>query len=149
MRANSGAAIHTPCQIETKPNSSGCLRIFRNLPQRPGDGAVDEADRNVWVKELKGTWFGDANLDGVFNVDDLLLVFQHGQYDDQVPDNAGWLEGDWNGDGTFGSSDFVAAFQDGGFELGPRVAANSVPEPSAVVLILLGIGGLFGTRKRK
>ena len=34
------------------------------------DSNVNDDDRTVWVKELKFTWFGDANLDGEFNTTD-------------------------------------------------------------------------------
>jgi hypothetical protein len=32
-----------------------------------GDAGVDQQDLHIWVKDLKSTWFGDANLDGEFN----------------------------------------------------------------------------------
>ncbi|MCA9217096.1 MAG: LamG domain-containing protein, partial [Planctomycetales bacterium] len=32
-----------------------------------GDGSVNAADLTHWVNELRGTWVGDANLDGEFN----------------------------------------------------------------------------------
>lgn len=84
-----------------------------------GDTSVNAADRTVWVKDLKNTWFGDADLNGVFNSSDIVAVFMAGKYETGA--NAGWAEGDWNGDGLFNSSDFVAAFVDGGYEQGPRM----------------------------
>lgn len=61
---------------------------------------------------------GDANGDGRFDSQDLVLVFQAGKYEDDVPKNATFAEGDWNGDGDFTSSDLVAAFQTGAYESG-------------------------------
>ena len=89
-----------------------------------GDGNVDLDDHDFWVKELKHTWYGDANLDGEFNSSDLVKVFQAGLYETGLP--AGWMEGDWNCDGVFDSGDLVKAFADGGFEQGPlpAVATN-------------------------
>lgn len=102
-----------------------------------GSGGVDLADVNYWVAELKGTWVGDANLDGEFNSSDLVTAFEAGEYEDGVAMNSTWSEGDWNADGEFDSSDFVAAFGDGGYEVGPRQAVAVVPEPSALVLFLI------------
>ncbi len=82
------------------------------------DQAVNDADREVWVNELKNTYFGDADLDGEFNSADFVAVFQEGQYEDNVPANSGWATGDWNGDAEFTSDDFVTAFQSGGYEFG-------------------------------
>jgi hypothetical protein len=100
------------------------------------DRLVDQADRQIWVHDLKGTYFGDANLDGEFNSSDLVLVFGAGEYEDDVAGNSSWATGDWNGDGEFTSIDLVTAFQDGGYAAGPRVAA--VPEPSTALLLVLG-----------
>ena len=100
------------------------------------DGAVDSGDLTVWVKDLKNSWIGDANLNGEFNSGDLVTVFQAGLFETGQP--ATWSAGDWSGDGVFSSGDFVAAFQDGGFEQGPRPAAV-VPEPSSFVLGLMTV----------
>lgn len=105
-----------------------------------GEGTVDSADVAFWVNDLRGTWFGDANLDGEFNTGDLVDVFQAGHYEDGVALNSTWSEGDWNGDGDFDTGDLVTAFQNGGFEAGPRVA-STVPEPSS--MMFLAIIGLF------
>ncbi|MCA9172729.1 MAG: hypothetical protein KDB23_33950, partial [Planctomycetales bacterium] len=91
------------------------------------DESLDSADVAYWVSELKQTWMGDANLDGEFNSTDLVQVFQAGLYEQNV--DATWAEGDWSSDHRFGSADLVLAFQDGGFELGPKPAVVSVPEP--------------------
>ena len=110
------------------------------------DSNIDALDQDVWVNDLKNTYFGDANLDGEFNSSDFVQVFQSGEYEDAVVGNSTWATGDWNGDGDFTSSDFVKAFQGGGFEQGPRPAA--VPEPSAIVLLCCGILPLL-RRNRK
>jgi hypothetical protein len=111
------------------------------------NGMVDAGDRLVWVKDLKQTWYGDANLDGEFNSSDLVEVLQAGEYEDDIAFNSGWVEGDWNGDSDFTSGDLVAALQDGGFEQGPLPVA--VPEPtfSWAVLICLGIWACLATRR--
>jgi hypothetical protein len=45
------------------------------------DSSIDLADRAYWVRELKHTWFGDANLDGEFNSGDLVAAFQDGGFE--------------------------------------------------------------------
>ena len=96
-----------------------------------GDGTVNLGDRTYWVENIKSTYFGDANLDGVFDSTDFVVVFQAAEYEDDVADNSTWATGDWNGDGDFTSSDFVTAFRAGCYEgcvRGPRFV-QTVPEP--------------------
>lgn len=113
------------------------------------DGAVDATDRTVWVKDLKRTWIGDANLDGEFNSSDFVAVFSQGKYEDGIDNNATWAEGDWNGDMDFDSGDFVAAFTDGGFELGPLPPqVTAVPEPTTFVTLVGAFLMLWCVRRR-
>ena len=107
------------------------------------DGLVDQNDVSHWVRELKGTWVGDANLDGEFSSSDLITVFQLRQYEDDIAGNSGWDAGDWNGDGDFDTSDLVAAFQDGGYELGPKIQLAAVPEPTSCFPLLVGFVGML------
>jgi len=110
------------------------------------DKKVDDADRQVWIVNLKKTYSGDANLDLRFDSSDFVEVFQKGKY--ETGSAAGWAEGDWSGDALFDSSDFVAAFQMGGYEKGPRAAVSAVPEPSSMVLALLGSLALLSRRRK-
>jgi hypothetical protein len=108
------------------------------------DGQVDGQDLTVWVRDLKNTYFGDANLDGEFDTSDFVEVLAAGQYEDGQSGNSSRTTGDWNGDREFDTSDLVAALQDGGYEQGSRSGVIAVPEPStffltffAAVLLLL------------
>jgi len=105
------------------------------------DGVLDDADLQHWVREIKGTYFGDADLNGEFNSSDLVRLFETGEYEDGVPMNSIWLDGDFNGDGEFGTTDLVLAFQDGGYEKGPRQAIATVPEPNSLSLIAMMLLG--------
>ena len=78
-----------------------------------GDGIVNESDLDTLVKDILGTTFGDADLNGVFDTQDLVAIFQVGHYEDDVPGNSTWATGDWNCDGEFTSSDLVKALQNG------------------------------------
>ena len=116
------------------------------------DGVVDVEDRVVWTNDLKNTWMGDADLNGVFDSSDFVIVFGEGKY--ETGGAATWGQGDWNGDQVFDSGDFVAAFGNGGYEMGempggPNPAAAVVPEPSSLVLILLGGLMILANRRQK
>jgi len=108
------------------------------------DKAVNSADHRYMIQVIKKTWFGDANLNGLFNTSDFVSVFQRGEYEDGVAGNSGWSDGDWNGDADFNTADFVTAFQDGGFEQGPRAAVAAVPEPTGFALFALGLLSQLG-----
>ncbi|MCA9169715.1 MAG: hypothetical protein KDB23_18705 [Planctomycetales bacterium] len=110
------------------------------------DALVNSNDLAFWISELKRTYFGDANLDGVFNSTDLVEVFNSGEYEDDVVSNSTWGEGDWNADGDFTTRDMVLAFQDGGYEQGPRAALPTVPEPASLTLFMAGVGSLLFCR---
>ena len=113
-----------------------------------GDNAVNSADRLVWLHDLRKTWVGDSDLDGLFTSDDFVMAFQAGKYE-VAGASATWVQGDWNGDQFFTSADFVAAFADGGYEAGPRAAVSAVPEPTSIVLTLLGLVSLLGVARRR
>jgi hypothetical protein len=89
-----------------------------------GNGNVDAGDSRFWVERVRGTFVGDANLDGRFTTRDLVVVFQAGTYQDNVPNNSSWDDGDWTGDAEFTQLDLVEAFQHGGFEQGPRAVVK-------------------------
>jgi len=103
------------------------------------DQTVNHLDRTFWIRTLRGSTYGDANLDGLFDSGDLLAVFQAGSYQDAIPNNAGWIQGDWDGDGDFESSDLLLAFQTGGYQSESTLAV-AVPEPGT----LTWAGALIG-----
>jgi hypothetical protein len=104
-----------------------------------GDRVVDLKDHRVWVEELAATYYGDADLDLEFNSSDLVLVFQVGQYEDDLPYNSKWNTGDWNADLELDSDDLTLAFQSGGYEQGRRPTGFAVPEPSGLLLLAGGV----------
>ena len=65
---------------------------------------------------------GDSNQDGIFNSSDLVLVFQAGEYEDDIAGNSTFAEGDWDGDGDFTTKDFVFAFRAGAYSREARPA---------------------------
>jgi hypothetical protein len=110
------------------------------------DGEVTIEDHEFWVKDLRRTWLGDANLDGEFNSADLVSVLRVNQYENNIEDDAVWSTGDWNADGDFTSADLVAALSDGGYEKGLRTTVTAIPEPTSFVLLIVSFGGLLRLR---
>jgi hypothetical protein len=91
------------------------------------DGSADFQDLSYMIESLLHTSFGDANLDGRFDSDDLLQVFKRDEYEDTIPSNSTWADGDWNGDGESTSDDLVLAFQSGRYNAGvPPLNARAV-----------------------
>ena len=93
------------------------------------DGMVNDSDVRAVIKETFETSLGDVNLDGQFDSDDLIRVFQSGKFEDNIANNAKWSEGDWNCDGDFTTEDLVTVFQAGTFVSQVNVAAT--PHSSA------------------
>jgi hypothetical protein len=114
-----------------------------------GDELVDNTDRDVWIHDVKLTFFGDANLDGEFNSTDLVAVYMENEYEDAIDLNSTWGTGDFNGDGDFNSRDLVLAFADGGYEVGPRAAAVQVPEPSTIASFILALILITSWQRRR
>lgn len=113
------------------------------------DALVNGDDVYIWAKDLKRTWIGDADVNLEFNSGDFVQAFAAGKY--EIDEPAVWSQGDWDGSGRFDSGDFIAAFSDGGYEIGPRTnlnAVSAVPEPSAVLLLALGMMGLVARSRR-
>ena len=112
------------------------------------DGTVDYGDRQYWVETLSNTFIGDSDLNGEFNSSDFVAVFSAAKYETGA--EATWAEGDWNGDKVFDSSDFVPAFQGAGYENGARDGGlQTVPEPSAIGLLMMGSIAMLSFRKRR
>ena len=115
---------------------------YESIYDLDSSGSVDNVDRENWVEQLKGTFFGDANLDGQFDSGDMVHVFQINRYEDAIQRNATWSTGDWDGDGEFMSSDLVFVFQRGAYERDPRSLVRAVPEPSGLALAVTTFWGI-------
>ena len=100
---------------------------------------LDLTDRDIWVEQLAGTRFGDADLDGSVAFSDFLaLSAGFGQ-------SGGWGEGDFDSDGTVDFEDFLVLSSNFGQT---SAAIASVPEPSALrILGLMGLAIVVGHRR--
>ena len=65
------------------------------------DQLVNLADVAIWVQTLKGTLFGDANLDGVVDGTDFNIWNTY-----KFSVDAAWCGGDFNADGVTDGTDF-------------------------------------------
>ena len=82
---------------------------------------------------------GDANGDGVVDVNDLTIVLSN--FNNTV--GADWSVGDFNGDGRVDVNDLTILLAHFNQSIGSLPSSRSaVPEPSAIVLIGLGLAGL-------
>jgi probable HAF family extracellular repeat protein len=86
---------------------------------------------------------GDANLDGTVNITDLSKVLTN--YDKT---GMTWGEGDFNGDGTVNISDLSNVLTNYD-KTATAAGIKAVPEPSALVLLAAGAGGLLSCLWRR
>ena len=124
-----------------------------NLLNSSFSGTSLEGDYLDYTTSVFSDWYvvppnvllpGDADGDGSVNGTDLNTVLSH--YNQTGAD---WIHGDFNHDGSVNGTDLNALLSHYNQSLGASTAA--VPEPSAIVMMLVGVLSLFGTaiRRRK
>lgn len=104
------------------------------------------SDADAWVRILKSTDYGDVDLNGSVNFDDLLVLAQHYE----TMSSAGWAMGSFDGNGAVDFADllFVAQnYDDSSFESDWALARSLVPEPNLVAL--LGVTSFTLRRSRR
>lgn len=114
-----------------------------------GDGTVNQLDLETWLAEAARTngftsayLAGDANLDGTVDFSDFLALSEG------FGSGRDWADGNFNGDRDVDFTDFLALSANFGSSLDVSQAAT-VPEPSSVLLLVVGVVAAFSQRKRR
>jgi hypothetical protein len=115
---------------------SGVLNLNFDLDQNE---LVNHEDRRVWVEQLFGTLFGDADLNKTVAFADFVAL--SGSFGGA----AGWAQGDFDGDGTATFGDFVILAANFGQSAAPNPA---VPEPAGLGLASVSLIWLLICRKQ-
>lgn len=94
---------------------------------------------------LAYTLYGDANLDGVVNLTDLLDLLN--SYGDSGTD---WVQGDFNYDGTVNLTDLLLLLNNYGQSDGTQATlGETVPEPAAGGLLFFALTAILPRRRRR
>jgi len=96
---------------------------------------------------VKYTWYGDFDLDGQVTSLDFALLDAGFAGTKQFDNQPGWFFGDANLDGQVNSFDYTLATA--GYNGYTSNGNLSLPEPSTVMLMVLGMSGLIATFCRK
>ena len=104
------------------------------------DGDVDGDDVDKLVRDILGTEYGDANLDGAVDDDDLDVMRTHWET------AGGWATADFNGDGlvAIGDLGMLSAY----WGLVGATGASVTPEPASLALLAAGIAAVVRRRRR-
>ena len=115
-----------------------------------GDGTIDGTDVDVWLEQAAlangfASAFikGDANLDGFVDASDF-NAWNSGKFTLTTD----WSQGDFNHDGVVDTSDFNI-WNENKFASSDRSDWSAVPEPSGILLSLLGLFGSTHLARRK
>lgn len=94
------------------------------------DDIVDDLDGDVTIEDSLATVYGDANLDGMVDAEDLNQVGSNWQSRDGV----GWLDGDFTGDGVVDAADLNMVGQSWQFDtVGATASVARITQPRAEV----------------
>jgi len=97
------------------------------------DGVVDQADADYLIRVILNTEYGDVNLDGFVDADDLAETRRH---IGQVFSGPNWAGADFNGDGISDAADLAVVRRYSGFASLPAAPAASVAPASQPAVTL-------------
>ncbi len=107
------------------------------------DRQLDRADVDEMVGFLRTT-YGDANYDGSFTSEDIVQLYQHAEYEDDILHNSTWATGDFNGDREFDSLDIIYAFENSVYEPNGDANLDGVVDILDVDLVNCWVGASGG-----
>ena len=131
-----GASVITTDELEPGPDPRFDLDI---------DTWVNLDDVDYLVRDLLGTEYGDANLDGLVDgLDEAIMLPSLQGEDESAP--GGWSDGDFNGDGWVSQEDYEIWEEN---QTGNQLSASTVPEPLSITIAsFCAIGGCLLLRRR-
>ena len=91
------------------------------------DAILNAEDHRIWVEDLAGTYFGDADLNQEVDFSDFLALSGH------FGALGGWAEGDFDGSGDVQFNDFLLLADN----FGNQRTAAAIPEPTGGLSLLL------------
>jgi hypothetical protein len=125
------------------PSGSPTTQFFSGLDA--GGDPIAVAGLSVQAGTIGVALPGDANLDGQVDVNDLTIVLANYNQTGMT-----WTQGEFTGDGTVDINDLTIVLAHYGQGLGSPVgSAAAVPEPSALLLIVVGIAALLAFARRR
>jgi len=92
------------------------------------DSVVDHDDRNLLIRDILTSEFGDANLDHVVGIADLALLSEHFG----LLSGVGFGQGDFNGDGQVGIADLALLSEHFGIDRTGEITASQSTSPDAL-----------------
>ena len=105
------------------------------------DGLVDQNDHRLWVEDVFGTLFGDADLDRNVDFADFLRLSE------SFGMPGGWAEGDFDGNSLVEFADFTSLSANYGAEVAAATVA-AVPEPTSRLMFGFATLGLTWCSRR-
>jgi hypothetical protein len=128
------------------PIAGGIPSTGNEIYDLNGDNSIDLLDRDAWLATAAtengfGSPYklGDANLDGTVDGADF-IAWNANKFGSSLQ----WDFGDYNGDGTVDGGDFIA-WNANKFTSSDGV--SSVPEPTSLLVVLLGLIGFARMRR--
>ena len=142
--ANGSALLTVAAQLQAGTTGTYQVQAYLNQPGPPSTGfysGVDGSDNPIAIAGMgfqSGTvgyaMPGDANLDGKVDVNDLTIVLAHYNQTGSVG------PGEFTGSGTVDINDLTIVLAHYNQTLGSSGAAlAAVPEPSTLLLVLVGL----------
>lgn len=103
------------------------------------DNLVDNNDLDFMIQNILNTFYGDANLDGTVNIQDLSVLAS------RFNQSGGWADGNFNTDTIINIQDLSKMASNFNKSNTPPLVSTTIPEPASLITLL----ALFAFTRRK